>query len=69
MDCGVPGRTGLSVPKPVEEGKLRGEENVTVLHHHMVVDTVRVMPLREEIVAKIHVSCLATSSSPDFHNR
>ena len=57
MVFGVPGRTGLSVPRPVVEERLRGEENVTVLHQHMVVNSVRVMLHRVEIVAKINVSC------------
>ena len=50
MVGGVAGRVGPSVPRPVVEDSLRGEENVTVLVLPVMVDTVRVMILRAEIV-------------------
>ena len=56
MDPGETGTVGLNVPRPVVEERLRGQENVTVLHQHMGVNTVRVMLMRPEIVTNINVS-------------
>ena len=50
---GETGRVGRNVLGPVGEERLRGLENVT-----MVVNTVRAMLHRVEIVMKIHVSSL-----------
>ena len=55
MVCGETGRVGLNVPRLVVEERLRGQENVTVLHHPVVGMTVRVMLLRPESVTSTSV--------------
>ena len=58
MACGKPGLActiGLSVPRLVEEERLRGPENVTVLHQHMVERTARVRLQRPKSVTKTNV--------------
>ena len=57
MVYGDTGSPGLNVPRPVVEERLRGQENVTVLHHQMVANTVRVMLMRPESVTNINVGC------------
>ena len=56
MVPGETGRVGLSVPRPVVEDSLRGEENVTVLYLPLMVDNVGVILLRPEIVTEMNVS-------------
>ena len=66
MVFGVPGRTGLSVPRHVVEERLRGEDSVTALYHQMVVNSVRAMLPRVEIVEKDNVSKFSVIEPPSW---
>ena len=62
MVGGESGRHGLNVRRPVVEERLRGQENVTVLHQRMGANTVRVKLIRPEIVERKTVSCFEKES-------